>query len=152
MKKFLGILLAATMCFGLTACSNPFEQEQEDATGKVVIEVGVLGSTTEQEIFRKYKNGFQEKYPNIIVQLDAIPGDYATGMNNYVQNSTFPDVVFTPGDQHAAYSSRGHFVDLRTYDEADDTFSFDDIYPELIETTLYDSFDEGIWFMPRDYN
>ena len=152
MKKFFGILLAAVMCLGLTACTNPFEEEPEEQDGKVVIEVGVLGSTTEQEIFRKYKNGFQEKYPNVVVQLEAIPGDYATGMNNYVQNSTFPDVVFAPGDQHAAYSSRGHFVDLRAYDEADDTFSFDDIYPELIETTHYDSTDEGIWFMPRDYN
>ena len=152
MKKFFGILLAAVMCLGLTACTNPFEEEPEEQDGKVVIEVGVLGSTTEQEIFRKYKNGFQEKYPNVVVQLEAIPGDYATGMNNYVQNSTFPDVVFAPGDQHAAYSSRGHFVDLRAYDEADDTFSFDDIYPELIETTHYDSTDEGIWIMPRDYN
>ena len=152
MKKFIGILLAATMCFSLAACTNPFQEETEDTTGKVTIEVGVLGSTTEQEIFRKYKNGFQEKYPDVVVQLDAIPGDYATGMNNYVQNSTFPDVVFAPGDQHAAYSSRGHFADLRAYDEADDTFSFDDIYPELIETTHYDSTDEGIWFMPRDYN
>lgn len=152
MKKLISILLAAGMCFGLAACSNPFEEEHEDETGKVVIEVGVLGSTTEQEIFRKYKNGFQEKYPNVIVQMDAIPGDYATGMNNYVQNSSFPDVVFAPGDQHAAYSSNGHFLDLRTFDEEDDTFSFDDIYPELIETTHYDSEDEGIWFMPRDYN
>ena len=152
MKKLISILLAAGMCFGLAACSNPFEEEHEDETGKVVIEVGVLGSTTEQEIFRKYKNGFQEKYPNVIVQMDAIPGDYATGMNNYVQNFSFPDVVFAPGDQHAAYSSNGHFLDLRTFDEEDDTFSFDDIYPELIETTHYDSEDEGIWFMPRDYN
>ncbi len=152
MKKFFGILLAVAMCFAMTACTNPFEEEPEEQDGKVVIEVGVLGSTTEQEIFRKYKNGFQEKYPNVIVQLEAIPGDYATGMNNYVQNSSFPDVVFAPGDQHAAYSSNGYFVDLRTYDEADDTFSFDDIYPELIETTHYDSTDEGIWFMPRDYN
>lgn len=152
MKKFFGILLAVAMCFAMTACTNPFEEEPEEQDGKVVIEVGVLGSTTEQEIFRKYKNGFQEKYPNVIVQLEAIPGDYATGMNNYVQNSSFPDVVFSPGDQHAAYSSNGYFVDLRTYDEADDTFSFDDIYPELIETTHYDSTDEGIWFMPRDYN
>ena len=152
MKKFFGILLAVAMCFAMTACTNPFEEEPEEQDGKVVIEVGVLGSTTEQEIFRKYKNGFQEKYPNVIVQLEAIPGDYATGMNNYVQNSSFPDVVFAPGDQHAAYSSNGYFVDLRTYDEADVTFSFDDIYPELIETTHYDSTDEGIWFMPRDYN
>ncbi len=152
MKKLIGILLSAVLLTGMTACTNPFEEEPEDETGKVVIEVGVLGSTTEQEIFRKYKNGFQEKYPDVVVQLDAIPGDYATGMNNYVQNSSFPDVVFAPGDQHAAYSSRGHFVDLRVYDEADDTFSFDDIYPELIETTHYNSSDEGIWFMPRDYN
>ena len=140
------------MAFGFAACSNPFEEEQEDATGKVVLEVGVLGSSTEQEIFRKYKNGFQEKYPDVIVQMEAIPGDYATGMNNFVQNSTFPDVVFAPGDQHAAYSSRGHFVDLRAYDEADDSFSFEDVYPELIETTHYSREDDGIWFMPRDYN
>lgn len=144
--------MSAVLLLGLTACTNPFEEEPVDETGKVTIEVGVLGSTTEQEIFRKYKNGFQEKYPDVVLQLEAIPGDYATGMNNYVQNASFPDVVFAPGDQHAAYSSRGHFVDLRKYDEADDTFSFDDIYPELIETTHYSSEDEGIWFMPRDYN
>lgn len=59
MKKFIGILLAATMCFSLAACTNPFQEETEDTAGKVTIKVGVLGSTTEQEIFRKYKNGFQ---------------------------------------------------------------------------------------------
>ena len=151
MKKLLMVCLAVLMCFSVAACGNPFE-ENENTEGKVVIKVGVLGTTTEQEIFRKYKNGFQEKYSDVVVQLDPIPGGYSTGMDNYVQNKSFPDVVFTPGDQHAAYSSKGHFLDLQKFDEADETFSFDAIYPELIETTHYNTSDQGIWFMPRDYN
>ncbi len=158
MKRFLAIVAAALVGMTAVACGNPFEESVgPDSTGsgavkKVVIKVGVLGTTTEQDIYSKYKRGFEAKYPNISVQLDPIPGDYSTGMNNYVNNDSFPDVVFTTGDQHAAYSSQGHFVDLRAYDEADDEFSFDDIYPELIETTHYNTSDEGIWFMPRDYN
>ena len=144
------------MCLSAVACTNPFEEEEDpeqaEAAGKVVIKVGVLGTTTEQDIFSRYKRSFEAKYPNISLQLDPIPGDYATGMNNYVINESFPDVVFTTGDQHAAYSSQGHFVDLRAYAAADDTFTFDDIYPELIQTTHYNTEDEGIWFMPRDYN
>lgn len=151
MKKLLMVCLAVLMCFSVAACGNPFEKN-ENTEGKVVIKVGVLGTTTEQEIFRKYKNGFQEKYSDVVVQLDPIPGGYSTGMDNYVQNKSFPDVVFTPGDQHAAYSSKGHFLDLQKFDEADETFSFDAIYPELIETTHYNTSDQGIWFMPRDYN
>ena len=143
MKKLLMVCLAVLMCFSVAACGNPFE-ENENTEGKVVIKVGVLVTTTEQEIFRKYKNGFQEKYSDVVVQLDPIPGGYSTGMDNYVQNKSFPDVVFTPGDQHAAYSSKGHFLDLQKFDEADETFSFDAIYPELIETTHYNTSDQGI--------
>lgn len=92
MKKLLMVCLAVLMCFSVAACGNPFE-ENENTEGKVVIKVGVLGTTTEQEIFRKYKNGFQEKYSDVVVQLDPIPGGYSTGMDNYVQNKSFPDVV-----------------------------------------------------------
>ncbi len=153
MKKFVTILLALVMSATvLTACSDPFKEPEENTEGKVAIQVGVLGTSTEQEALRKYKSGFQEKYSNVVIQQVQLPGGYSTAMDNFVATGNFPDVVFTPGDQHAAYSSRGHFLDLRTFDEADDTFSFDDIYPELIATTHYDSSDEGIWFMPRDYN
>ena len=153
MKKFITVLLALVMSAAVfVGCSDPFKEEEENTEGKVTIQVGVLGTATEQEAFRKYKNGFQEKYTNVVVQQVQLPGGYSTAMDNFVATGNFPDVVFTPGDQHAAYSSRGHFLDLRTFDEADDTFSFDGIYPELIDTTHYNETDEGIWFMPRDYN
>ncbi len=153
MKKFVTILLALVMgAMVFTACSDPFKEPEENTEGKVTIKVGVLGTSTEEEAFRQYKNGFQAKYPNVVVQSVPLAGGYSTAMDNYVATGDFPDVVFTPGDQHAAYSSRGHFLDLRTFDEADDSFSFDDIYPELIDTTHYNESDEGIWFMPRDYN
>ncbi len=157
MKKFLAVVAAAIVSFSFVACTSPFEDTGTSDGGsaaakKVVIKVGVLNTTTEMDIFSKYKRGFETKYPNISLQLDPIPGDYSTGMNNYVNNDSFPDVVFTTGDQHGAYSSQGHFLDLCAYDEADDSFSFDLIYPELVETTHYSTSDEGVWFMPRDYN
>ena len=155
MKKLIASLLAVATCFTFAACgnNNPFDDNDgEDTTAKVVLKVGILGTSTEQEIFRKYKKGFQDKYPDIVVNLEPIAGGYSTAMDNYVQNDSFPDVVFTTGDQHAAYSSRGHFVDLRSYAAADADFSFDSLYSEVVDATHFDSQDEGVWFMPRDYN
>ena len=96
MKKFLAVVAAAIVGLSFVACTSPFEDTGTSdggsaAANKVVIKVGVLNTTTEMDIFSKYKRGFETKYPNISLLLDPIPGDYSTGMNNYVNNDSFPD-------------------------------------------------------------
>ena len=64
MKKMIAALLAVATCFSFAACgnNNPFDENNgEDTAAKVVLKVGILGTSTEQEIFRKYKKYYSNK-------------------------------------------------------------------------------------------
>ena len=66
--------------------------------------------------------------------------------------SSMPDIVWTAGDQHSYWSDIGYFEDLNKYLVGEDANYFDDFYSAIMDSTHKSSTDDGIWFMPRDYN
>ena len=88
----------------------------------------------------------------ILVETLAIKnftGDYTQAMTANVQSEKLmPDIMWTTGEQHAAWSEAGAFIDLKTLIESDDDINLDDFYEEIINITHKNSGDEGIYFMP----
>lgn len=148
-KKILLMLCCAVLVLGgactATGCGN---NEEGD---KAKITVAMLSS--EKKAFEKLEKAYESLHTDVDIRIVTYTA-YETAMANYVKNNNWPDVVWTAGDQHAGYSGAGHFMDLKTFDAADDTFDFaaSGIYPELLDATHYAPGDDGYWFMPRDYN
>ncbi len=148
-KKILLTLCCAVLVLGgactATGCGN---KEEGD---KAKITVAMLSS--EKKAFEKLEKAYESLHTDVDIRIVTYTA-YETAMTNYVKNNNWPDVVWTAGDQHAGYSGAGHFMDLKTFDAADDTFDFaaSGIYPELLDATHYAPDDDGYWFMPRDYN
>lgn len=149
LKRFLLILSCVALALGCmcaaTGCGD------KDDGSKVKLTVAMLSS--EKEAFTKLEKAYESVHSDVDIRIITYTA-YETAMSAYVKNKNWPDIVWTAGDQHAGYSGEGHFMNLKTFDSADDTFSFADsgIYPELLEATHYAPDDDGYWFMPRDYN
>ena len=137
-----GIPIAA----GFSGCKSGEDYNPDKAN----IEVAMLAS--ERKTFEAVEDLYEKENPGVNIVIKTYT-DYTGQMNNYVKNG-WPHIVFTAGDQHAGYSGAGHFIDLKTLDEKDDSWSFEesDIYDVLLESTHFSPTDTGYWFMPRDYN
>ena len=163
MKKvlnvFLAVLMCLTLCLGFTGCKFDLTKEEQEKiddykpneNAEVTISLCLKSGTYERAIMNSWANAFQEKYPNVGFDFDE-KGRQISAMDGIVSLASakaLPDIIWTAGDQHSPYSER-YFLDLKDLDGAKEFF--DSFYPELIDTTHVSSTDEGIWFVPRDYN
>ena len=154
LTNFACCVAAAIFCaFALSGCGLlPAGSGGGAGNGdKAVITVAMLSS--EKKSFERLEKAFEETHSDVDVRINVYTS-YETAMTNFVRNDNWADIVWTAGDQHAGYSGAGHFLNLKDFDEADDTFDFatSGIYPVLLESTHHSFDDDGYWFMPRDYN
>lgn len=155
-KKFLGILLSCILVLGsllFVACSDPFDDEdnQEQVDGKTTVRVMCQNDPLEKELMMQWKRGFEAQNSEINIYVETFTGAYQNEMLRLIGAKDLPDITWMGGNVHANFSSNGHYVDLRPYLERDGIST--DIFNEIsLESTHYNSTDEGIWFIPRDYN
>ena len=160
MKKFFTALFAvifiAMSCLSFTACANPFNDEEDGkdhVDGKITLKVAVLNSDNEKSAMRALKKAYELKNPDINISIKTMRSDYANSIVDFVKTpSTFPDVVWTPGEYHSAFSQAGHFINLKPLMDADPSINTEDFYESVMEITHYNNTDDGVWFAPRDYN
>ena len=172
MKKIFALIISAilivAMAFSLAACNvdlgnnggddtndptrpdSPDIEKNPDAD--VQLTVGLLGKQDEKDVMQAWINAFQKANPEVSIKITKNMGGMAE-IINWASAGDMPDIVWTAGDQHSPYSGSGYFQDLSDESkfEGSEEF-FADFYDTLIETTHYSSEDEGIWFVPRDYN
>lgn len=153
--------MCLTMCFGFTGCNietgvkgkDKIEDYKGNPNAEITITLCLLSGMYERAIMNSWANAFQEKYPNVGFDFDD-KGRVITAMDGVVAIASegkgkLPDIIWTGGDQHSPYSER-YFLDLKDLEGADEFF--DGFYPSLIQSTHVSSTDDGIWFVPRDYN
>lgn len=130
--------------------SGPDVEVNEDAD--VELTIGLLGKEQEKSVMQAWINAFQRKNPEVSITITKNMGGMAE-IINWDSAGELPDIVWTAGDQHSPYSGSGYFQDLSDeskFEGSSDFFA--DFYDALIDSTHYSSEDEGIWFVPRDYN
>jgi ABC-type glycerol-3-phosphate transport system substrate-binding protein len=168
MKKILNLILLILLCVSIlfisVGCKTVIETEKKDGDEALVIpdliiqpnatntiKVATLLGQVESSTMILWANGYMRNNPDIQINIDSTMsgmGDVA----NWHSSGKMPDIVWTAGDQHSYYSKLGYFEDLRNYAIDADADFFGDFYTSLIDATHYSNKDEGIWFMPRDYN
>ena len=166
MMPLVAIVLTAAMLIGFTGCNfsvkptNPDggKVDADNVVGaEVNLTVGTLVRSDEQDLMQTWINAFQKKHNTesdkkisikITEKYDGMP-DIIT-MDN---RGSLPDILWTAGDQHSNYSAAGYFQDLNNEEKFPGNKEFfSDFYEALIDSTHYSAEDEGIWFVPRDYN
>ncbi|MBP5466470.1 MAG: extracellular solute-binding protein [Clostridia bacterium] len=148
MKKFLVLLLALVLAFGcFGGCGGSDDEEQ------IKITVGISGDATENRLMKKWKERYETDNPNIKIAFKNIADNYTQAIMGYEQSpKTMPDIIWTTGEQHVAWSERGVFINLKPRLQSDSEIDLNDFYVSMLETTHKSSHDDGIYFIPRDYN
>ncbi len=151
MKKIFALAMASVMSVGLFAACGGTE---DDSDGKIKITVSISGTdASEGELMRKWKQAYEAKNENITIAIKDFTSDYTQTMLGYVQSpKQMPDIMWTTGEKHASWSNAGAFVNLKDMIAADPSIDLSDFYGEIINATHKNSQDDGIYFMPRDYN
>lgn len=141
MKKLLALVLAAVMAFSMVACGGG-EAGGAETEGPVTIEFwhSMGGATGElvDEIVKEYNASQDEVIVNVIYQ-----GDYnAAGAKLQAALSgsgeSAPHVAQIEITRVGFYAEEGLLVDLKPYDDADDTFNASDLYEGVMDFSWYD--------------
>ena len=153
MKKLFALAMTAVMSVGmLTACGGGYNNGGTD--GKIKITVSISGTdASEGALMQKWKQAYEAKNEAVSINIKNFTSDYTQTMMGYVQSpKQMPDIMWTTGEKHAPWSDAGAFVNLKNMIAADSSIDLSDFYSEIVSATHKNSQDDGIYFMPRDYN
>ncbi len=150
-KLFVRIISLVTAVVLIAVLCSCGKKKQDD---KIHISVMIGIDPAEGTLMKQWKDAFEVKHPEICVDIRNLPdSNYLQAMSTNVQSpDQMPDIMWTTGEQHAPWSEEGIFVDLSERIKKDDSVDLGDFYEEVINITHKNSKDQGIYFMPRDYN
>lgn len=98
------------------------------------------GAGDDSELSREMKliyQEFEQQHPDIRVQIEGIPGsqEYVNKMLLSFVSKTEPDVMQLDASSAAVFIENDLLEDVTSLAAADPSFSWDDYWPELIQTT-----------------
>lgn len=97
--------LLALLAFGLAGCVKP-----EDGRQRLLF--AFWGSTKRLEVERQIVRAFEEKHPDIDVEILAIGARYAEKIQAMMVGGVAPDVLFVDISSYPEWASRGVLKDL----------------------------------------
>ncbi len=152
MKKIFALTMTALLSVGMFAGCR--DKKGDEANGKIQITVSVSGTdASEGALMQKWKVAYEAKNENVTIAIKNFTSDYTQTMMSYVASAKqMPDIMWTTGEKHAPWSDAGAFINLKDMIAADSSINLDDFYGEIVNATHKNSQDDGIYFMPRDYN
>ena len=151
-KRVLSLAMTALLSLGLFAgCGGTGDSGSDE---KIKITVSVSGTdASEGALMQKWKMAYEAQNQDVTIHIKNFTSDYTQTMMSYVQSAKqMPDIMWTTGEKHSPWSDAGAFVDLKDMIAADEEIDLDDFYGEIVRATQKNSQDDGIYFMPRDYN
>ena len=139
------LLLSAA--FGLVA-GAALAQSDETAT----LRLQAFGGDAQLKAIQNAVGRFNEDYPNVTVEISMDPistgwGDYVTKVFSQFNSGNPHDVYGTAIETFQTFSSRGLFLPLNDYVEANSDFS--DFAPSLFEQASYEG---NIHYIPIGWN
>ena len=154
-KRILSLALTALMSVAVLAgCGGGGDGGEEDAGGKIKITVSVNGSdAAEGALMQKWKQAYEAKNPNVTIAVKSFNTEYANAIMSYMRSEkNMPDIMWTTGELHSKYSEEGVFVNMKDMIAGDSSIDLSDFYEASVSATHKNSQDDGVYFMPRDYN
>ena len=94
---------------------------------------------------------FEEEHPNIKVTVDCAVGDYAEGIYAKAAAGNLPDVMFSADLFTVPFVTNGVLIDLEAFADVDDSFSFDDVYENILALGQVPGVD-GTFMIPASWD
>ncbi|MBU5343254.1 sugar ABC transporter substrate-binding protein [Caldibacillus hisashii] len=114
--------------FVLTGCGGNNKSSGNGNDKKVTIKFSMWDTLDENASFIK---AFEEKYPNINIELVNIPEDYSQKINSMIIGGTAPDVILTWEVDLPRFAESGAIEPLGSYIDKTDSFKMDDFIPAV---------------------
>ena len=154
MKKIFALAMVSVMSMGLFAACGGGNDKGKESDEKIKITVSISGTdVSEGPLMQKWKQAYEAQNENVTISIKNFTSDYTQTMMSYVQSpKQMPDIMWTTGEKHSPWSDAGAFVNLQDMIAADSSMDLRDFYDEILNITHKNSQDDGIYFMPRDYN
>jgi multiple sugar transport system substrate-binding protein len=143
------VFIIATVVAG---CSN--KESSSDSGGKVELTFMFSGQPQEQTAYKNVVKKFEEKHPNVKVNVVVTTGDqYATKLKAAIAGRKIPDVFyFNPGELRA-YVNSNILLDITKYVESSKDVNLNDIWEKGINKYRFDGEKVGqgsIYGLPKD--
>jgi multiple sugar transport system substrate-binding protein len=144
-RAVLGTSAAVAVGLGL---GRAFAQSDKSGT----LKLQAFGGEAELKSITNAIARFNQEYPNVKVEVSIDPistgwGDYVTKVFGQFNANSAADVYGTAIETFQAFSSRGLFLPLNDYVEANTGFS--DFAPSLFEQASYEG---NIYYIPIGWN
>lgn len=118
----------------LVGCSNNSSSSDQKQTTISVWAMGEEGQNLE-----KLTKGFEEKHPDIKVNVQPIPWDNADDkITTAIASKEGPDVIGVGTDRVQQYANAGALLDLSDYVDQYPNFKKDNYFPGAVESMVYD--------------
>ncbi|HHW22766.1 MAG TPA: sugar ABC transporter substrate-binding protein [Clostridiaceae bacterium] len=112
------------------------------------------GQPSEQEIFQKMFNKFQDKNANITVKyINVDPGQFATKLSTAIAGGTAPDVFYVTGGDFMKYVKSNTLLNLSPYLDSASVFDKNDVWPQALIRWSSDGQISGkgdLYALPKD--
>jgi len=131
------LVLLAVMALILSACvapTAPQAGDTADAGEAATTELTVLNGChpAAVSVMDMLVAQFEETHPDVTVTVDCAVGDYAEGIYAQAAAGNLPDVVQTADLFTVPFVTNNVLLDLEQFDEVDDTFTFEDVYENIL--------------------
>lgn len=150
MRIFVKIFIIFIMIFSIGGCKKReslFSQQNLTLTAKPEIKKAVVkfsswGSESEIKVLKSAIYEFEQKNPDIDVELIHIPQNYFQKLHLLIVTNSAPDIMFVNNINGLKYYQNGAFENLNLY-----FVNKKDFYTNAVKAFSYN---DCIWAVPRD--
>jgi len=150
MKFFVKVFIIFIMIFSITGCKKKesvIPQKTPEAVvqpeiKKITVKFSSWGSENEIKLLKSAVYEFEQKNPDIDVELMHIPQNYFQKLHLLIVTNSTPDVVFVNNINGLKYYQNGAFENLNPY-----LINRKDFYSNALKAFSYN---DCIWAVPRD--
>jgi multiple sugar transport system substrate-binding protein len=146
-NKFVKIglqICAVFVLLGALGCTIRPQSEE----GAVKLKFMMWGLPDELATVKEYIRKFNQKHPEIRVEIIHKPQGYDTSLDTMLAGGAPPDVFYVSAERLPLYASRNQLVDLGPCVEYSRDFSLDDFYPQTVEPFRWQG---KLYGIPKDF-
>ena len=148
-RKSLFGLVVMVITLSVIASTASFSTPAATAQGSGVVRVGSWDSGNALEPFDNAISSFEEKYPDIDVQLESVPQEYGTKLLAQIAAGTAPDIMQIGDGDVARYVREGIVEPLDPFITGDNPLDMSVFYPGVGEFGVVGG---TTYFLPKDYS
>lgn len=150
MKVFVKVFIIFLLVFSVAGChkkgdkasEQPLSMVEKPEIKKTVVKFSTWGSESEIKVLKSAISEFEQKNPDIDIELIHIPQNYFQKLHLLIVTNSAPDVMFVNNINGLKYYRSGAFEKLNPY-----FVNKTDYYGNSVKAFSYN---DCVWAVPRD--